>query len=148
MTATELLCPSCLVRNRIPEGRDPGRGRCGRCGNPLVPPEPPELDAAKLERFVRESPQPVLVDVFAPWCGPCRVMAPAFARAAAELEPRVRFVKLDVDRAPELAARLSIRGVPTLILFKDGREIARQSGALPAGAISALARRALVEPAA
>lgn len=145
MSALELLCPSCLARNRIPEGRDPRKGRCGRCRAPLVPPEPPELDARRLERFVRESPQPVLVDVFAPWCGPCRTMAPAFAQAAAQLEPRVRFVKLDVDRAPELAARLSIRGVPTLILFKDGREIARQSGALPAGAILALARRALAE---
>lgn len=145
MPALELLCPFCLARNRIPGDRDPRKGRCGRCRNPLVPPEPPELDADRLERFVEKSPQPVMVDVFAHWCGPCRAMAPAFARAAAEIEPRVRFVKLDVDRAPELAARLSIRGVPTLILFKGGREIARQSGALPAGAILALARRALAE---
>lgn len=145
MPATELLCPFCLSRNRIPEGRDPRKGRCGRCGRPLVPPEPPELDPEALERFLRGSPQPVLVDVFAHWCGPCRMMAPAFAQAAAQMEPQVRFLKLDVDRAPELAARLGIRGVPTLILFADGREIARRSGALPAGAILALARRALGE---
>ncbi len=142
---TEILCPHCTARNRLPPDRDPRAGRCGRCHRPLVPAEPVELDAGDLARFLSRSPQPVLVDFHAPWCGPCRLLAPAFVEAARLLEPDIRCVRVDVDRAPGLAARLGVRAVPTLILFKDGREIARHSGLVSREGIVALARDPMEE---
>ncbi|SIT83427.1 thioredoxin TrxC [Pontibaca methylaminivorans] len=128
--ATTIVCSECAAVNRVSAGRDLKPARCGRCKAPLFRGRPAEADARMFERQVSRSTLPVLVDIWAPWCGPCRIMAPAFADAAAELEPRVRLIKLNSDEHGELAARLGIRGIPALLLFRDGRELARLSGAM------------------
>ncbi|WP_040485967.1 thioredoxin TrxC [Lutibaculum baratangense] len=130
--AHHVVCPHCAGVNRIPTGRPAGAARCGTCKGALFDGHPAEADARMFKRQVERSGVPVLVDAWAPWCGPCRMMAPAFAEAARVLEPDVRLIKLDTESEQALAARLSIRSIPTLILFRDGREIDRISGALQA----------------
>ncbi len=103
---------------------------CGRCRSALFTGQPIALDAAGFERHVSRNDIPVLVDFWAPWCGPCRQMAPAYEQAAQALEPRLRVVKVDTEQAPQLSTRLGIRSIPTLALFRQGREVARQAGAL------------------
>ena len=109
---------------------------CGQCHRPLFAGAPLELDAASFDRHVARSHIPVLVDFWAPWCEPCRQMAPAFAQAARELEPRVRLAKLNTEDHPTIAGRYAIRSIPTMILFRQGREVARISGALGAADIA------------
>lgn len=125
-----IVCTACGAVNRVPAGRPAGKARCGTCRQPLFGGKPAEVDAAMFERQVRRGDLPVVVDVWAPWCGPCHAMAPAYAAAAEALEPDVRFLKLNSDAEPELAGRLGIRGIPTLILYGRGAEIARTSGAM------------------
>ena len=128
--ALHIVCPHCHTTNRVRTddlGRQPD---CGQCHRPLFAGQPVELDEAGFEKQVLRSQIPVLVDFWAPWCGPCRMMAPAYAEAAALLEPRVRVIKVNTEEAPSLAARLNIRSIPTLALYVGGREIARQSGAM------------------
>ena len=132
-TSLHVVCPACAAVNRVPRERPAIAAKCGRCGQRLFQGQPVELDAAGFERHLGQSGLPLLVDFWAPWCGPCRAMAPVLAAAARELEPRLRLAKLDTDAVPEVAARYGIRSIPTLILFKDGREAARVGGALPAG---------------
>ena len=127
-----IACPHCDTPNRVPPERDPLAGKCGKCGNPLFARAPIALTSARFERHAARSDVPLLVDFWAPWCGPCRGMAPAFEAAAKEFEPRARFGKVDTDAEPELASRFGIRSIPTLILFERGGERARVSGALPA----------------
>ena len=128
--ALHILCPHCHTTNRVRTG-DLGRAPdCGQCHQPLFTGQPLDLTSATFERHVGRSDIAVLVDFWAPWCGPCRMMAPAYAQAAGLLEPRVRVAKVNTEEAQDLAARLQIRSIPTLALFVGGREVARQAGAL------------------
>jgi len=129
----QLACPSCLTANRVPADRLGDGPKCGRCGAPLLAAAPIELDEARFDTYVARNGLPVLADFWAPWCGPCRAMAPHFARAAEQLKGRVQLVKVNTESAPGLASRLGIRAIPTLILFRDGAEVKRASGALDAG---------------
>lgn len=134
---TTIACPSCHATNRMPPDRDMRDGHCGRCGNALFDGRPVVLGADSFDRHVAKSSIPVVVDFWAPWCGPCRAMAPIFERAASELEPRWRFAKVNTDEAQRLSARLGIRSIPTLVMFRDGVEVARNSGAMDYGRLTA-----------
>lgn len=134
MSDTQLIaCPQCDALNRVPSQRHAEKGRCGKCKASLFTGKPLALTRARFEAHALKAQLPLLVDFWAPWCGPCRMMAPVFEAAAQEFEPRVRFAKVNSDEEPEISARYAVRSIPTLVLFKGGREAARVSGALPAG---------------
>jgi thioredoxin 2 len=124
-----VVCPSCSAINRIPPDRPAAQAKCGTCHHLLFQGKPVTADAAMFERQITRDDIPVLVDFWAPWCRPCLAMAPAYERAAAELEPRFRLLKLNTEEEPAIAERYNIRSIPTLMLFSGGREIARRAGA-------------------
>ncbi len=138
-----VVCPHCDAVNRLPAVRLDERPTCGQCRQALFTGQPLELSASNFDRHIGRGDLPVVVDFWAPWCGPCRSMAPAFARAASELEPGVRLAKVDTESHQQLAARFNIRSIPTLAIFHNGREVTRRSGAVDAATLERWVRAQL-----
>ena len=132
--ARHLVCPHCDAINRVPASRLPDQPNCGQCHQPLLHGKPVNLTVNNAERHLTRNDIPVLVDFWAPWCGPCQMMGPAFAQAAAAL-PQLRFAKIDTQTETTLGQRFNIRSIPTLVLFVNGREVKRQAGAMDAASI-------------
>ncbi|MCG6896149.1 MAG: thioredoxin TrxC [Thiocapsa sp.] len=125
-----LVCPSCEAVNRVPAARLSDRPTCGKCKRPLFEGHPVALSDHNFDRYLTRGDLPLVVDFWAPWCGPCKMMAPAYEQAAARIEPRARLGKVDTEQNPMLAQRYGIRSIPTLVIFRGGRQIVSQPGAM------------------
>ena len=136
VSGTVTLCTQCGTPNRVAAGKPLSAGKCGKCHAPLATPEPVDITGDMLERLMARDTGAFVLDVWAPWCGPCRMMAPGYAQAAAEYSDAVRFFKLNSDQNQDAAGKLGIRGIPTLIAWKDGKLIAHQAGAMTGDGLS------------
>jgi len=146
---TQFVCPSCGAGNRVPEGRDARQAKCGKCHQTVLTGGPVEVTGAELQAHrAGTKGAALLLDVWAPWCGPCKSMAPQFAAAARELEPDVRLLKLNSDAEPAAASALGVSGIPALFLIRDGKVIAQTAGAMPASQIVNWTRQTLAKAAA
>jgi thioredoxin 2 len=145
---SQFICPSCGAANRIPEGRDARQAKCGKCREPVLTGGPVEVSGAQLDAHRRGTRgAALLLDVWAPWCGPCKSMAPQFAAAAKTLEPETRLLKLNSDAEPAAASALGVSGIPALFLIRDGQIIAKTAGAMPASQIVSWTKQALAQAA-
>lgn len=127
-----LVCPHCDAVNRVPAERLASNPKCGKCKEPLFTGQPVELTDRNFDKHIRRNEVPVVVDFWAAWCGPCKMMAPHFKTVTGQMEPRVRFAKVDTEHAQRTAAQFGIRSIPTVVIFRNGREVARQAGAMDA----------------
>jgi thioredoxin 2 len=137
MPASLIVCPHCSGVNRVPDGKPAADARCGVCHKPLFTGRPAAASTETFDRHIQRNDIPVVVDFWAAWCGPCKAMAPVYERVAAEIEPKMRFLKVDTDREQGLAQRYGIRGIPTLMVFRGGKPVAQRAGAVDAATLRA-----------
>ena len=141
--AVHVVCPRCDAVNRVPPDRLAEDAKCGKCRAPLFAGAPLALDEGRFAKHLGRSDLPLVVDFWAPWCAPCRAMAPAFEAVARRIEPQARLIKVNTEEAQGLAMRQGIRSIPTLVVFRGGQEVARTSGAMDAAALENWIRRSL-----